>query len=133
MKLITKDTDYAIKSLCAIAEVNRIVSVPELVEILDIPRPFLRKILQTLHKKGFLISVKGHGGGFKTGISLSEITLSDMMHVFQGPLELNDCLLHKDACPDIKNCLLRKKISGIEKKMTEKIKSITLESLVRVS
>ena len=55
MKLITRDTDYAIRALCFIARFKKkIVSVSELVKVLKIPRPFLRKILQTLNKKRIL-------------------------------------------------------------------------------
>ncbi|MCX5702041.1 MAG: hypothetical protein NTW64_03570 [Candidatus Omnitrophica bacterium] len=44
MKLITRDTDYAIRALCYIAKnKNEIISVRELVTKLKIPRPFLRK------------------------------------------------------------------------------------------
>ena len=55
MKLITRDTDYAVRALVFIAkQKEEIVSVRDLVEKLKIPKPFLRKILQLLNKKGLL-------------------------------------------------------------------------------
>ncbi|MBM3255649.1 MAG: Rrf2 family transcriptional regulator, partial [Candidatus Omnitrophica bacterium] len=66
MKLITRDTDYALRALCFVARSkDGVVSVSELVDSLKIPKPFLRKSLQLLNKKGVLKSYKGLGGGFK--------------------------------------------------------------------
>ena len=59
MKLITRNTDYAIRALCYIAEQKQeVISADRLVKSLEIPRPFLRKILQTLTKAGLLNSSK---------------------------------------------------------------------------
>ena len=64
MKLITKDTDYALKALCYIAKSSKeIISVKELVKCLDVPNPFLRKVLQVLNRHKLLRSYKGKGGG----------------------------------------------------------------------
>ena len=66
MKLITRDTDYAVRALCFIGQrQKRLISASELVANLKIPRPFLRKILQTLNREGILNSYKGKGGGFE--------------------------------------------------------------------
>ena len=64
MKLITRDTDYALRALIRIAVSGKqVVSVSELVNELAIPRAFLRKVLQKLTKHSVLISVKGNQGG----------------------------------------------------------------------
>lgn len=65
MKLITRDTDYAIRALCFITIGRKeIIPVRELVENLKVPRPFLGKLLQILNKKRLLKSYKGLGGIF---------------------------------------------------------------------
>jgi hypothetical protein len=65
MKLINRDTDYALRAMSFIVKYNKkIVSVAELVKSLKIPQPFLRKILQKLNKQGILKSYKGKDGGF---------------------------------------------------------------------
>ena len=57
MKLITRNTDYAIRALCFIARKKKqVVSVKELVSKLRIPKPFLRKISQRLNKERILVS-----------------------------------------------------------------------------
>ncbi len=131
MKLITRDTDYALRALRYIAQnKERIVSATELVEELKIPRPFLRKLLQILNKEGLLESSKGQGGGFRLAYSARKISLVDLIEIFQGELTLNECSFKKLLCPNTKTCLLRKKLDRIEKYVIKELDSITLASLI---
>ncbi len=131
MKLITRDTDYAVRSLMFIAaSKRRIVPVSTLVNRLKIPRPFLRQILQILNKKGILKSYKGPGGGFELAILAKQILLVDLMKIFQGPLKLNECILKKQICPNKNICPLRKKIISIEQEVVSQLSSITIASLL---
>jgi Rrf2 family protein len=131
MKLITRDTDYAIRALHFIAKrKNQTVSVSELTKKLKLPRPFLRKILQILNKKRLLTSHKGKGGGFRLAIKPDKIFLADLIKIFQGTVKLNECILKKKICPHIKTCILKKRIDNIEKYVILELKSITLASLI---
>jgi Rrf2 family protein len=132
MKLITRDTDYAIRALAYIAcHKEKLVSVTELVEALHIPRPFLRKILQVLNRRKVLRSLRGVGGGFSLVRKPKEIFLTDIIGIFQGEFQLNECLFRKKLCPQVKTCFLRKKIVSIEKFVIAQLKSVTLASLLR--
>jgi len=99
MKLITKDTDYAVRALCYMAKHNDdIVSVDELVKYLLVPRQFIRKILQILNKKRILKSFKGKGGGFVLNTEPKKISLLKLLEIFQGPLRLSDHRFKKNLC-----------------------------------
>ncbi len=132
MKLITRDTDYALRALCFIAkDKEKIISAAELVRELKIPRSFLRKVLQVLNRKKILKSYKGKGGGFILALPVQKIFLVDLIEIFQGPLRINECFFKKMSCPNTKTCILRKKINNIEKNVIKELKSITLSSLLR--
>ncbi|MBA7560427.1 Rrf2 family transcriptional regulator [Candidatus Atribacteria bacterium 1244-E10-H5-B2] len=132
MKLITRNTDYAVRALCFIAEQKQeVISAGQLVKSLEIPRPFLRKILQSLNKKGLLNSSKGKGGGFTLALPPEKISLMDVMKIFQGPIRLNECKFKKSDCPYIDDCLLKKKIDEIEKEVIAKLKTITIASIIK--
>ena len=130
MKLITRDTDYALRAICFIAKMKRVVSVNELVLSLKMPRPFLRKILQRLNKEGILRSSKGANGGFIINTPPGKIFLMDLINIFQGPLKLNECFFRKKICPNENKCHLRKIISGIEHDVIGKLKKINIRSLL---
>lgn len=132
VKLISRNTDYAIRAICYMAkERDKVISASELVNALKIPRPFLRKILQGLNKEGVLISNKGKGGGFRLGRPASKILLLDIMEVFQGPFRLNECMFKKEICPNRKSCWLKKKLGLIEDMVISELRTITIESILK--
>jgi len=134
MKLITRDTDYAIRALACIARNgNKLISASELVSRLDMPRPFLRKILQRLNKAGVLRSYKGKAGGFSLAIPAAEIKLLDLIDIFQGPVELSECLFKSSLCPNRKKCFLRDKIKGLETRMIAELRPVSIETIIRKS
>ena len=132
MKLITRNTDYAIRAICYIAKQDKIVTVPELVKALGVPRPFMRKILQQLGKNKILKSYKGQTGGFKLGLPPGKILLTQIMRIFQGQVGLDRCFLKKDICPNRGKCILRKKIRLIKKKALFELEKINIASLIKV-
>src|SRR3989338_5529052 len=112
---------------------KKISSVSELVKELKIPRPFLRKILQILHKEKILNSYKGQGGGFSLAIAPDKIFIVNLIEIFQGPLKLNNCAFIKNICPDVNSCRLRRKIDSIERHLLSELKSTTITSLLNGS
>ncbi|MDD5218916.1 MAG: Rrf2 family transcriptional regulator [Candidatus Omnitrophica bacterium] len=131
MKLITRDTDYALRALCSIAQSKApVTSVSALVQELQIPRPFLRKILQCLNKEGLLVSYKGKGGGFSLSLHPDKIYLLDLISIFQGDLKLNECVFKKQVCPNKARCPLSKKLALIEEQTVSVLKDVTVQSLV---
>ncbi len=129
MGFITRHTDYAVKALRAMHGKTDRTSVSDLCKILDMPRPFLRQILQTLSNQGLLESTKGRGGGFKLARSSQKISLYDVMVIFQKEVKLNQCQFKKEPCPNQKSCNLRSKLNQIENELIEKVRGITIASL----
>lgn len=131
MKLITRDTDYAVRALCFMARSqDEVVSVSRLVKALKIPKPFLRKLLQVLNKKKILASSKGAGGGFTLARPADRIFVVDLMKIFQGTFQLNECFFKRARCRDVHTCPLRKKIMRLEGLVKGELESITIASLL---
>lgn len=132
MKLITRDTDYAIRALCCIAKNEKeLISTKDLVRCLKMPRPFLRKILQRLNKEGLVRSYKGRGGGFSLARHPKKISLTDLINIFQGPVTLNDHTFKKRPCPHSGTCKIKKRIDRIESLVISELKLITISSLIK--
>ena len=132
MKLITRDTDYAVRALRYMAKRKKcMVTTKDLVRNLKIPRPFLRKILQRLNKKGILKSCKGKGGGFLLARNPDKIFVSTLINIFQGSMFLNTHLFRKKACPYKRVCILKKKLDRIEKYVISELKAISIASLTK--
>ena len=131
MKFITRDTDYAVRALCFIAQRSpKVVDAGLLVSELKIPRAFLRKLLQSLTRNGFLVSLKGRGGGFALNRPPSQIRVMDVVESFQGPFSLTNCVTGGGICPERKRCRLRRKIGKIEKFAVRELNNTRLDELL---
>lgn len=132
MKLLTRNTDYAVRAICYMAKKPQgVISVTELVSELGMPRPFTRKILQRLNKSGLARSYKGIGGGFSLAVAPGRISLADIIKVFQGPLKINECVFKKKLCPNRATCPLKRRIDRIERRATDELESITIGALLK--
>ncbi len=132
MNLLTRHTDYAVRALMYMSgkHPGRVSSV-DLDRDLRLPRPFMRKILQTLQKAGYLDSAKGKNGGFTLAQAPGRIHLTDLIVLFQGPVSMGDCLFRKKLCGCVQTCPLRHEIKGIEAMALARLKAVTIATLMR--
>ncbi len=131
MRFIARDSDYAIRALLFIAgDTKTKTTVDDIVKKLRLPERFLRRILQKLAKNKILSSYKGKDGGFSFLKSPEGVSLADIIDIFQGKLDITNCLLKGKACPNIKICALRKKIKNVGKSVNKEFKEITIASLL---
>lgn len=132
MRLITKQTDYAIRILgIMFKDKEDIFTTSILAEKLKISKPFVRAILQKLNKEKVVISSKGKGGGFKIALPPEKVSIVSLIEIFQGPVKLDNCLIRKNICPDIKTCSLKKKLKEIGNYINEEFKALTFEKLLK--
>ena len=131
MRILNRDTDLATRALCYLAQQqDKPIAVAHLEEVLTAPRPFLRKVLQVLQTQGFLKSFKGKNGGFMLNKTADAIHIKDLVVAFHGPINTNECVFDKKACPDIRFCLLKEKIERIKSYVSNELKSVTIASLI---
>lgn len=131
---MTRNTDYAVRALCYIVAREKkkeegVASVTELVKVLGMPRPFLRKILQKLNSAKLLISQKGKGGGFRLAKPADRIFITEVMQIFQGPFKLNECMFKRKICPNRRACFLRKRLEAIEEFAVAQLKGVTIKEI----
>jgi Rrf2 family transcriptional regulator, iron-sulfur cluster assembly transcription factor len=77
---------------------------------LDLPTPFLGKILQQLAKQKILSSSKGPHGGFSLMKDPRNISLLDIVNTIDGDDIFTNCVMHKGSCggasPEKRHCPL---------------------------
>ncbi len=131
MRLINKDTDYAITALCYLAErQNEVPSVSALSGELEISYSFLRKIFHILQTQDIVHSQKGKGGGFSLARGAGKIRIIDIMEIFQGPITIGNCAIGKKVCRQLDDCVLRGKLQTIRENMVSELRELTIESLI---
>jgi Rrf2 family transcriptional regulator, iron-sulfur cluster assembly transcription factor len=99
--MISNTCKYAIRAVIYLGykeEKNINTGIKEIAKELDIPMPFLGKILQTLAKQKLLISTKGPNGGFHLGRLPKDITIVDIIEVIDGLDSFKNCFIGIQSC-----------------------------------
>ncbi|MBP7161976.1 MAG: Rrf2 family transcriptional regulator [Candidatus Omnitrophica bacterium] len=132
MKILTKDTDYAVRALILLAkEKDVFLSAKNISDTLNIPYHFLRGILQKLIQDGFIESKEGVSGGVRIIRNPSQIRIIDLIKLFQGGFELSDCMFRQAICPNRKTCVLRAELKRIENTVSQEFEKLTIAKLLK--
>ena len=103
--MLSNTSKYAVRALIYMgifAGRNEKIGIKKITSDLNIPSPFLGKILQSLVKNKILSSTKGPKGGFSLRKDPKEITLYEIITVFDGEEFFTNCLVDLDACLDFR-------------------------------
>lgn len=102
---------------------------------LDLPTPFLAKILQELAKQKILLSSKGPHGGFSLLKDPRKITLLDIVKSIDGDEFFTGCVMHSGPCAGKKNnrkhCSLHEDYEKIRTELIELFSKKTIFELVQ--
>ena len=129
MKFITKDMDYAIRAVIAIASSNKkILNVKDILSKTLIPRPFLRKIMQKLSQKGLVKTIKGRNGGFS--LVKQDVSIYDIIRSFSKKITLNDHLFRGEKCPFYATCNVKVELDKIDDEIIRRFKNVSIQKII---
>ncbi len=80
------------------------IRISELAEELEIPTPYLGKILQELVPKSIISSTKGPGGGFYLTEKTQQTSLLKIIEAIDGLAYFEKCGLGLEDCSDSHPC-----------------------------
>ncbi len=134
MKLLTKDTDYAVRAVVNLArKPEGYRSSREIAADEGIPLQFLRRILQKLTRAGLVTSREGVNGGVRLNADPARVRVSDIIKIFQGDIELSQCMFRKRLCTNRSTCVLRARIKVIEQMVSREFDKVTIATLLEDS
>ncbi len=84
---------------------------------------YLEQIMIPLKNAGFVKTARGCSGGYALRKDPSEITVLDLIELFEGPLVLADCVEDKRSCSQVKTCYTHL----IWKELSEKFRNAAAE------
>lgn len=133
--MLSNTSKYAIRAILYLAknnEQNAKVGIKKIAKELDIPTPFLGKILQLLAKNKILLSTKGPNGGFSLAHDASEITLYDIVNVIDGDDLFSNCLISSKSCNETGHqCPMHKTYERIREDIKNMFMNQNLNDLVK--
>ncbi len=132
MKVLTKNTDYAIRALLSLGFANGgYLSARSIAGEQDIPYQFLRRLLQEMIRHGLVSSKEGAGGGFMLAKAPDDIRVRELIEIFQGRVQVSECMFRKQICANRARCVLRHEIMRIEQVVEREFDNITIGKLLR--
>ena len=134
--MLSKKTKYGIKALTFLAkqENKTPIAIATISKSENISLKFLESILLTLKKNGILGSKKGKGGGYYLLKEPTEIQMTSIMRVLEGPISMIPCVSLNfyekcDDCPDENACAVHNLMLEVRDSTLQIFRNTTLADL----
>lgn len=128
--LFSKTQEYALQALVLLAltptefRLNRDVA-----SHLEVPGPYLAKVLKRFAQMGYLESAKGRGGGYRIKKKALEAPVREVATVADGNDPFVGCLLGLSRCSDHAACPIHDKWMPIRAKVSVLLEKQTVGDL----
>jgi Rrf2 family protein len=109
-----------------------VISTREIAETYRIPYNLLAKVLQKLAVKGLIKSVQGTKGGYVLARRPIDITVADIVEIFDGPFAVAECFNgEKITCPQWDGCLIKSPFYELNHKIYDLLAQTTVADLAQ--
>lgn len=132
--MLSRSSEYAIRALAYLGQrEDRTpwVLARQIAADLDIPFPFLAKILQTLAGEGVLESQRGRNGGFRLARNPERLSLFEIVEPFDKLGARRLCVLGQKVCSDETACPLHHTWKHSVNAFIHRLKTTTLGEVSR--
>ncbi len=127
--MLTSACKNAIRSVLFLAMFSndtKKIGVKEIAVTLEIPQPFLAKLLQQLVKNNLVSSTKGPYGGFFLDKNNIKKSVWDIVICIDSPKKFDQCFLGLAKCDDENPCPVHFTVSPFKKKLMTDFKEKTI-------
>lgn len=136
--MLSKKTRYAMLAMVELARSYRqnLLSISAIAQTEHIPPRVLESILLRLKNHGYLQSTRGKAGGYMLACNPGEITLFDIVILFEDSVSMLACLCADDEyrecefCKDESTCPIRNTFAGIYNHTVEVLRTTTLADII---
>ena len=129
--MITREADYAIRALLALAEAPAGMNTAAMAHLTQAPYPFLRRVLQRLVAGKLVVSRRGRGGGLWLARPARRISLLDVACAIDpDTVTLNSCLRRDGTCSRKRNCPAYAPLGRAQRALWQALSAIKFDRLV---
>mgnify|MGYP001186083740 FL=1 len=131
--ILSRTSQYAVQALIYMATQPSGAPIlnKDIAAKLNVPAPYLAKILQSLAKGNLLYSFRGRLGGFCLKEDGLKVTLMDILLLTEGPAFTQSCLLGLKKCSDDTACPVHFRWQPVKEKIIGLLKETTLAKLAK--
>jgi len=130
---LMKSTGYALHGLAYLARHcdREAIQLREIAGALGMPENYMAKIFQTLSRSGLVAVSRGAHRGYRLARSAGEITLLEVIELYEGPIDETGCFLDKYDCDIADQCLFGEFWGGVKKAIRRKLRGATIEQFLK--
>jgi len=112
-------------------EAGAVVSRRAIVEAMEIPDAYFRKIATQLGKAGILRVSQGALGGCSLARPPEELTLLEVVEAGVGEISVNECVLYPDVCHRTPACAVHEIWETLRDQVRDTLREVTFADLVK--
>jgi Rrf2 family protein len=131
--MLSNTSKYAIRALIYLelySNAENKIGIKRIAGELNIPSPFLGKILQMLVRHQILDSTKGPHGGFCLRKPAIDIPLIEVIEIIDGKDTFNYCVIRTEPCDASRPCSMHHKLAPLRSQMKTLFFTETIADLV---
>jgi Rrf2 family protein len=132
--MLSNASKYSIKAVLFLAEKSNLenkFSVTIIAESLNIPKPFIAKLLQQLAKAQMISSTKGPNGGFYLNEDDRKHSICDIIEVIDGPHFFEGCFMGLSKCNDQNPCPVHPIVGAFKENILKQFKEKNIDDFSR--
>ncbi len=127
---LTQHTDYGLRVLVYTAiNDDTLVNIGTIAETYNISKSHLMKVVTSLVKGGFLVSVRGKGGGLRLADNPENINIGAVVRHLE-PMQVVECMGNNNECLITPSCRLTGIITGAIKAFFNHLDQYSLQDLL---
>jgi Rrf2 family protein len=98
MMQLNMTTDYGIRTVLYLAQKNCVANSREICDVMKIPYTYMHKVTYALKHAGLIQEIRGVAGGFVLKKDPADISILNIVNVFEKTMSLNRCLEDDKFC-----------------------------------
>lgn len=126
-------TDYAIRTLCYLAEKNEHTTSSEIAKVMCIPGNYLVNFIAKLRDCGLITAKAGYNGGYHLSKKPKDITLMKIFQVMEKTVRISRCLEDDEHCnrDAVSFCKVHEVYVLVQRVLDSIFEAITVETLTQ--
>ena len=126
---VAHSTDIGLRALFVLAGGdNRLTTVAQLADELQVPVRYLGKIVQRLAAIGWVTTARGRGGGLHVSLAGRRATVADVIGAFEEGRRAINCT--DPPCPKEGSCSLQSMLEQSDQQFLKSMGDVHIEDLV---
>ncbi len=127
---LTDHTDYSLRVLMYLNQINKNATLAEISRHLKISRNNLIKVSNQLSKLGYIVSNRGRNGGISLHPKTKKMSLKEIISNTEESFSIAECFSRqKSTCTFLHECKLKKSLSDALHSFLDSLDGTTLDSI----